>query len=410
MGAESVWLLCERPEMTPNPNIPANAPDRTAAEHSQRLAALIREEAVATGGLLPFDRFMELALYAPGLGYYVAGARKLGRQGDFVTAPELSPLFGRCVAAQCREVLEALDGGDILEFGAGSGVLAAEVLSALATAGCLPGRYLILELSPDLRERQQFLLSERVPDLLGRVRWLDRLPDDFNGCVLANEVLDAMPVHRFRIGTDGGPLELFVRPAPDGWTEIAAEPLSPGLAEAVQALREEGLALDPGYESEINLRLGPWIGALAESMERGLALLIDYGYTRSEYYLADRRGGTLMCHHRHRAHTDLFFRPGLQDITAHVDFTAVAQAGDRAGLHLAGYATQAHFLVGCGLDRLLTEAAQGANAMETMLGAKQLVLPSAMGERFQVLGLEKGIDRNWTGFSFRDLRDRLGDR
>jgi len=379
-----------------------------AAECSRRLADLIRKEAAAQGGLLPFDRFMDLALYAPGLGYYVAGARKLGRQGDFVTAPELSPLFGRCVAEQCAEVLRALGGGDILEIGAGSGTLAAEVLLALAAAVALPGRYLILEPSPDLRARQQTLLAERVPELMSRVHWLDRLPVGFNGCVLANEVLDAMPVHRFRVGADGRPLELFVSPAADGWEEIAAEPRSPGLARAVRALQSEGLALDPGYESEINLRLRPWIGALGASMERGLALLIDYGYRRSEYYGADRSRGTLMCHYRHRAHANPFVHLGLQDITAHVDFTAIARAGGLAGIELAGYATQAHFLIGCGLDRLLTEAAAGADAMDLLLGIKQLVLPSAMGERFQVLGLQKGVDQAWAGFSFRDLRGRLG--
>lgn len=395
--------------MTRSPDFPTDTPDAAAAAHSRRLADLIRTEAADRGGLLPFDRFMELALYAPGLGYYVAGARKLGRLGDFVTAPELSPLFGRCVAKQCREVLAVSGGGDILEFGAGSGALAGEVLSALAAEGCLPGRYLILELSPDLRQRQQVLLAERAPDLLARVHWLDGLPAGFKGCVLANEVLDAMPVHRFRIGADGRPLELFARPVGDGWEEIGAEPVSPGLAEAVCVLQNGGLALDPGYESEINLRLGPWIEALAGSLERGLVLLIDYGYPRSEYYLTDRRGGTLMCHYRHRAHTDPYLYPGLQDITAHVDFTAVAKEARMAGLQLAGYATQAHFLIGCGLDRLLAQAAQGADAMDLMLGAKQLILPSAMGERFQVLGLEKGLDMGWAGFSFRDLRGRLDD-
>jgi SAM-dependent MidA family methyltransferase len=384
------------------------AVDVAVDEHGRRLVELIRKEAAARGGLLPFDRFMELALYAPGLGYYMAGARKLGREGDFITAPELSPLFGRCIAAQCREVLDTLGGGDILEFGAGSGVLAADVLSALACAGHLPGRYFILDLSPDLRERQQSLIAERVPALAPRVRWLDHLPEGFNGCVLANEVLDAMPVHRFRIGVDGEPLELFASPESDGWAQAAGEPVSHGLLEAVLELQDEGLALDPGYESEINLRLGPWIEALAESMERGLVLLIDYGYPRNEYYRADRNRGTLMCHYLHRAHTDPFVVPGFQDISAHVDFTAVARAGSAAGLRLGGYATQAHFLIGCGLERMLADAAGGADAVNLVLGAKQLVLPTAMGERFHVPGLEKEIRKRWMGFSFRDLRNRLG--
>jgi len=388
------------------PSTRIQAPDAAAAEHSRRLLDLIRNEATARCGHLPFDRYMELALYAPGLGYYVAGARKLGPQGDFVTAPELSPLFGACIAAQCREVLEALGDGDILEFGAGSGALAAQVLSSLADTSALPCNYFILELSPELRARQQHLLAEQVPELLARVHWLDRLPARLRGCILANEVLDAMPVHRFRIGADGRPRDLCVKPTPSELEEIAAEP-RPELAAALCALQDRGLAVAPDYESELNLRLGPWIQALAEVLERGLILLIDYGYPQTEYYRDDRCRGTLLCHYRHCAHADPYLYPGLQDITAHVDFTAVAEAGIRAGFRIAGYTTQAHFLIGCGLDRLLAQVATGPNAMDMLLGAKQLVLPSAMGERFQVIGLDQGVTTAWSGFSFRDLRDRL---
>lgn len=391
-----------------HPHTQIHAPDAATAEHSRRLLAVIRKEATSRGGPLPFDRYMELALYAPGLGYYVAGARKLGSQGDFVTAPELSPLFGGCIAEQCREVLETLGDGDILEFGAGSGALAAQLLSSLADTATLPRHYLILELSPELRAGQRRLLTEQIPELLPRVRWLDRLPTRLRGFILANEVLDAMPVHRFRIGGDGKPREICVRPSRSGLEEVATEPIHPGLTTALGTLQDRGLAVDPGYESEINLRLGPWIQILAEMLERGLILLIDYGYPRTEYYRSDRRRGTLMCHSRHRAHPDPYRHPGLQDITAHVDFTAVAEAGVQAGLRLAGYTTQAHFLISCGLDRLLAQAAAGPNAMDTLLGAKQLVLPSAMGERFQVIGLDWGMTTAWAGFSFRDLRDRLG--
>ncbi len=395
-----------------HPPTQIRAPDAAAAEHSRRLLDLIRDEAAARGGLLPFDRYMELALYAPGLGYYVAGTRKFGPHGDFTTAPERSLLFGACIAAQCREVLEALGeregDGDILEFGAGSGALAAQILSSLADAAALPRNYLILELSPELRAGQRRLLAEQVPELLARVRWLDRLPTQLRGCILANEVLDAMPVHRFRIGADDRPQELCVKPSPNGLEEIAVEPVRPELATALGTLQDQGLAVDPGYESELNLRLAPWLRALAELLERGSILLIDYGYPRAEYYHSDRRRGTLLCHYRHRAHPDLYLYPGLQDITAHVDFTAVAEAGTRAGLRVAGFTTQAHFLIGCGLDRLLAQVAAGPDAMDAMLGAKQLVLPSAMGERFQVIGLDKGLAMDWSGFSFRDLRDRLG--
>jgi len=389
------------------PSTRIQAPDAAAAEHSRRLLDLIRDEATARGGRLPFDRCMELALYAPGLGYYVAGAHKLGPQGDFVTAPELSPLFGACIAAQCREVLEALgDDGDILEFGAGSGALAAQVLSSLADTEALPCNYFILELSPELRARQRHLLREQVPELLARVHWLDRLPVRLRGCILANEVLDAMPIHRFRISADGRPRELCVKPTPSGLEEIAAEP-RPELAAALCTLQDRGLAVAPDYESELNLRLGPWIQALAKVLERGLILLIDYGYPRTEYYRDDRCRGTLLCHYRHCAHADPYLYLGLQDITAHVDFTAVAEAGIRAGFRIAGYTTQAHFLIGCGLDRLLSQLATGPDAMDMLLGAKQLVLPSAMGERFQVIGLDQGVTTAWSGFSFRDLRDRL---
>jgi len=393
------------------------APTSTEATAvSRQLAALIRAEAAAAGGLLPFDRFMELALYAPGLGYYAAGSAKLGAAGDFTTAPEVSPLFGRCLAAQCREVLRALAadaiaGGDILELGAGSGALAAEILGALGQEGPLPGRYLILEPSPDLQARQAEQIARRVP--WARVEWLARLPEGFSGVVLANEVLDAMPVHRFRIGADGRPLEVLVRPgehgAQTGWEEVATEPRSAGLTQAVRALQARGLATEPGYASEINLRLRPWLVALAAALDRGLILLIDYGYPEADYYRPERRGGTLMCHARHRAHTDPYQDIGLQDISAHVDFTAVARHGAAAGLGLGGYTTQALFLIGCGLDReLAAAAADPGRAMDLALGARTLVLPSAMGERFQVIALEKAVSGPWCGFASRDLSSRLG--
>jgi SAM-dependent MidA family methyltransferase len=377
--------------------------------------ALARREIDAAGGRLPFDRFMELVLYAPGLGYYVAGAEKLGPEGDFVTAPEISPLFGRCLAVSCREVLTALDQdqgiqGDLLELGAGSGALAADLLTALANEGPLPGRYLILEPSPDLAERQRQTLRARVPDLLERCHWLERLPGHFDGLVLANEVLDAMPVHRFQISDQGGVQEVCVGWVDDQFVEVLVEPAATPLVAAVKALQTAGLATDPGYRSEVNLRLAPWTQALAGMLGSGLLLLIDYGYPRTELYLAERRQGTLMCHSRHRAHDDPYRDLGLQDITAHVDFSALAEAGQAAGLRLAGYTTQANFLIGCGIDALIAEA--GADDPATLLsltaGAKQLLLPSLMGERFQVMALSRGLDNlELSGFSVRDLRARL---
>ncbi|WP_295392412.1 SAM-dependent methyltransferase [uncultured Thiodictyon sp.] len=383
--------------------------DADAASHSARLTDLIRAEiAAAADGLLPFDRFMELALYAPGLGYYVAGATKFGAGGDFVTAPEVSPLFGRCVAVQAAQALERLNGGEVLEFGAGSGALAVAVLTGLEQLGALPQRYLILEPSPDLQERQRALLAARVPHLAGRCHWLDRLPERVRGVVLANEVLDAMPVHRFRIGAAGEPLEVFVTAADGVLSEVAAPVRSPRLAAAITELQAAGLAQAPGYASEVNLRLNPWCAALGECLTAGLVLLIDYGYPASAYYQPDRSMGTLMCHWRHQAHGDPYRHLGLQDIGAHVDFSAAARAGQAAGLTLAGFATQAHFLIGCGIDRFMADAAgAGTAGMDLIAGAKQLLLPAAMGERFKVLGLSRGLAGPWCGFSVRDLQDRL---
>lgn len=387
--------------------LPEPAPD--AWEHSSWLAGLIRREMSQQEGRLAFDRFMELALYAPGLGYYAAGARKFGEAGDFVTAPEISPLFGRCVARQCRQVLAFLDGGDLLEFGAGTGALAADLLLELEALASLPGRYLILELSPDLRQRQRETLAARAPHLLDRVEWLDALPDPgFRGAVVANEVLDAMPVSRFRIGEDGV-REGFVCWRDEGFRAFWDEPLTPGLEEAVSALQECLGGFDAGYESELNLRAGPWLRELAQSMEAGAVLLIDYGYPRTEYYHPQRSAGTLLCHYRHRAHGDPLILPGLQDITAHVDFTAVARAGLDAGFDLGGYTTQAHFLLGCGLDALIAASdPHDVKAHLTLMqGVKRLTLPSEMGERFQVLALTRRLDRPLAGFSLRDLRGRL---
>ncbi|TVQ88444.1 MAG: SAM-dependent methyltransferase [Chromatiaceae bacterium] len=390
--------------------------DAAGARISAQLQTAIGAAIDAAGGRLPFDRFMELALYAPGLGYYSAGAVKLGPAGDFVTAPELSPLFGRCLAAQAAEILAALRASghgpvQILEFGAGSGALAGELLTALAAAGMSPDAYLILEPSADLAARQREHLATRVPNL-ARVHWLQRLPANVSGLVIANEVLDAMPVHRFCIDAAGAIQEVFVTRTDAGLAECSAPPVSPGLAAAVGALQAAGLALAPGYCSEINLRAAPWLRALAAALTAGLVLICDYGYPRHEFYAPARRTGTLLCHHRHRAHTDPYVHIGLQDITAHVDFSALAAAGRAAGLDLAGYTTQAHFLLGCGIDDLLTTAAETADPLtlaKLNAGARQLLLPTQMGERFQFLGLARQLPADLIpcGFSIRDLRHRL---
>ena len=374
-------------------------------EMRQHLATEIR----AADGALPFDRFMETALYAPGLGYYVNGRRKFGEAGDFVTAPELSPLFSRCVARQLGQCLDFVGGGSVLEVGAGSGRMAADTLAELAALHRLPQNYLILELSPSLRQLQRETLAASVPQLLPRVAWLQDLPESgFRGVVIGNELLDAMPVQRFRRWR-GGWQELSVAGDAGGmhdrWTAIR----SPGLAGALAALWPDDASVKEGYSSELNLRLAPWLRAVAERMQRGYLLLIDYGYSRDEYYHPQRSQGTLICHFRHRAHADPYLLPGLQDITANVDFSALATAASDAGFSLAGFTTQAHFLIDSGLQELLAESdpADVKRHFERMQGIKKLTLPSEMGERFKVVALARDAPPVLSGFRSKDLRGRL---
>ncbi len=384
-------------------------PESEARKHSLRLTEWIKDELAQSGDRLPFDRFMELALYAPGLGYYTAGARKFGEAGDFITAPEISPLFARCLARQCKQVLLTLGGGDLLEAGAGTGALATDLLLELEVLEALPAHYFILEVSPDLQQRQRETLMARAAHLIDRVQWLNRLPESgFNGVVVANELLDAMPVSRFYIA-ETGVQEGFIRWVDGAFERYWDEPVSPGLMDAVVALQKQVGALAVGYESELNLRATSWVQSFAQRIERGVAILIDYGYPASEYYHPQRSMGTLMCYYRHRAHDDALILPGLQDITAHVDFTAIAKAGLDAGFNLKGYTTQAHFLLGCGLDSLLMESDPNdiKNHMRLMQTVKRLTMPTEMGERFKVIALSKGIESSLIGFSVRNLSGRL---
>jgi SAM-dependent MidA family methyltransferase len=384
------------------------APSAQAQAHSERLAGLIRREIVAGGGAMPFSRYMELCLYSPGLGYYSAGSQKFGAAGDFVTAPEISTLFGRCLARTCNGVLAELGRGDILEFGAGTGTLAATLLAELERLGRLPEHYLILERSGELRNRQRETLRRMAPRLLDRIDWLDGLPEGgFHGVLLANEVLDAMPVERFR--WNGGGVERFhVECRGDAFDWCVREPDDPDLTAAVRELAEATCLL-PGYISEINLLLSPWLRGIAGMLERGLLLLIDYGYPRREYYHPERREGTLMCHYRHRAHGNPFLWPGLQDITAHVDFTAVAAASAAAALEVLGYTNQTYFLLDCGLEGLLQASGPTDSAvyLRQAREAKTLILPGAMGERFKCIGLGRGLEDSMPGFRGHDLRYRL---
>lgn len=380
-------------------------PSAEAREHSARLARLVAARIAAGGGWMDFADYMDLALYAPGLGYYSAGTAKLGPSGDFVTAPEISPLFARCLARAIAPVLRAQAGASVLELGAGSGALAAQLIPALLRLGAAPERYLILEVSADLRERQRALLSPAAGQAWPAVEWLDALPDaPLDGVVIANEVADALPVSRFTI-CDGAAQALGVCATPGGFG-WAARPATPALAAAVSRLLPGGTgAFAEGYTSEISQRLPGWIAALAAALGEGALLLCDYGMARSEYYHPQRSQGTLGCHYRHRFHDDPFHLPGLQDITAWVDFTSVAEAAQASGLEVAGYATQAHFLLDAGLDLELAGDG-GAVPLRLAQQAKTLLLPGEMGERFKVMALTRGTVP-MRGFGFRDLRHSL---
>ncbi len=380
-------------------------PTPEALAHSQRLLASIRQAIDQTNGLISFAEFMRLALYAPGLGYYSAGTRKFGAAGDFVTAPELSPLFSQCLARQCQPVLAQLTEGVILEFGAGSGLMAAEILKELARLQCLPTRYYILELSAELRQRQQATLTLHTPELYSLVHWLDSLPSQpLQGIVLANEVLDAMPVHRFQLEAQEV-LEFFVgydQTQQLVWHLLPTPQLQ--LREMVESLRPQ---LPVPYVSEVNLMIPGWLQAVADILSKGLILLIDYGFPRNEYYHPQRHQGTLMCHYRHYAHTEPLILVGLQDLTAHVDFTAVAEAAQAAGLQVAGYTSQANFLLACGLTGLLANyAGNDSTYLRLAQQVKTLILPSEMGELFKVLALTRQLDIPLLGFE-RDERERL---
>jgi SAM-dependent MidA family methyltransferase len=386
-------------------DLPALTPDETA--HSDRVRERICADIASAGGWIGFGRYMQLALYEPGLGYYSAGARKFGAAGDFITAPEVAPVFSRCLAVQCEEILRAT-GGDILELGAGSGAMAAQMLAELERRDALPDRYRILDLSAGLRDRQHETIEASVPHLRERVEWLDRLPESHAGVIVANEVLDAMPVERFVIR--GGEV-LAQGVSCLGGRPHRAESTASGMLEAAVRRIERDIdsALPEAYASEVNLALGDWLAALAAILSQGAMLFVDYGLPRREYYLSERQDGTLLCHFRHRFHVDPFTRPGLQDITAWVDFTAVAEAAQAAGLSVAGYTTQAQFLIGNGLPGFVANVADLdiASRVAVSRQAMLLTLPDEMGERFKVIALAKNCDAPLAGFAVRDLRHTL---
>ena len=384
-------------------------PEEDALRQSEKLTVRIKDLIKEQGGKIGFDQYMSTVLYEPGLGYYSAGSRKFGAEGDFVTAPEISSLFSQCLAYQCAQVLNDLGSSVILELGAGTGVMARDLLLELDKLGLLPESYFILEVSADLKQRQQELLNESIPHLIERVVWLDSLPEQaFTGLILANEILDALAVKRFK-KVSGSFKELKVALANDEfiWTEDDTD------AEIKKVLTqlEHDLPnpLPDGYVSEININTKKWLSGLESVLQRGVMLFIDYGYSVSDYYHPDRIDGTLLCHYRHRVHADPFFYPGLQDITTSVNFTNVAECADSLGLHVNGYTNQAYFLFGCGLENIIADIASLdiKSHTETTQQVIKLTMPEEMGERFKVIALTKDYDQVLIGFSIMDQRVRL---
>jgi SAM-dependent MidA family methyltransferase len=388
-------------------------PDAEAKRRSQLLLRCIKKECDRAGGRIRFSEFMNIVLYQPGLGYYSGGLQKFGDKGDFITAPEVSPLFAQCLAGQVAEVFQNIrkvsdEKQFVIEFGAGSGVLAADVLLQLEKLDALPEKYLILELTAELQGRQKETVRQRASHLYDRVHWLGQLPDDVsNAVVIANEVLDAMPVECFRV--NGNKTEALMVAVEN--EKLVASYIADGkLDDKIESMQQRSeIELTDGYRSEFNPAIAGWLAALEDKIKRTVILLIDYGYNEKEYYHPDRSEGTLMCYYRHKAHGDYFWWPGLQDITAFVNFTDVAYSAVDAGLDMAGYTTQAAFLLANGISQL--HASQVTDEVQQQIKLSQqiktLTLPSEMGERFKVMALTKNYDEPLKGFSMLDLSNRL---
>ncbi|RDH82971.1 MAG: SAM-dependent methyltransferase [endosymbiont of Galathealinum brachiosum] len=375
-------------------------------EQSRKLNEIIKQSVADAGGWIDFDQYMQLALYAPGLGYYSGGVQKFGEQGDFITSPEVSPLFAQTLANPVSMVLEKMTDAKIIEFGAGSGKLAADILLALQKKNELPEEYLIIELSAELQQRQKETIQQIVPDLYSRVSWLSFLPEKpVNAVVIANEVLDAMPVKRFSIkdktvqllGVDVFQQEL----------RLSYKDAGKKITDSIDLLNIES----PGhtYTSEINLNIEPWIKSISQCINRGAVYLIDYGYPRSEYYSEERHMGTFMGYYRHRSIDEPLWYPGLQDLTAFVDFTSVAEAAIENDFDVDGFTSQGNFLINAGLANIVekTRADSEIKKLQIVQQMKTLSLPGEMGERFKVIGLSKGLEENIPGFEVRDFRYRL---
>lgn len=383
-------------------------PSNDAKAHQAKLLAYIASQYKQSDGNLSFAEFMDLALYAPGLGYYSAGVAKFGIDGDFVTAPLISSLFSKALGAQCAQILRLLEQPVILELGAGTGRMACDIMLYLAEQSCLPKQYAILEVSADLRARQQAYLQQHCTSLYDRFIWLDRLPDKpFQGVILGNEVIDALPVHLFKIGENGIVEEGLVHVGQDKAQLHFSTPKTNQLPLAVEALQQRlETRFEVGYTSEIHLSLPAWVASLSQCLAKGVMLFIDYGFPSHEYYHPSRHMGTLMCHYRHHAHSDPMQYIGLQDITSHVDFTALALAAIKSELDIAGFTHQGAFLINNGI----TSFAESNNTVDVYNFSQQiqkLTHPHEMGELFKVMALCKNVDEPLQGFAVFDQRHRL---
>jgi len=396
-------------------NVPQTLPPPSVdeIELSQPLMALICSEITKNDGKITFSHFMELALYSPGLGYYATEKPIFGDQGDFITAPELTPLFSRCIAMQAKQILTSLDSpGDIMEFGAGSGAMACDILMELDKLECLPQHYYISEISPALKQRQRARISAYAPHLVDRVQWIDDIPDSFTGVILGNELLDALPTHRVLFDATGNHQELFVTFNDNKLSWVSDKPSSQLLKETISKAYEthkENIDIPDRYESEINVASINWIKSLANSLTQGAAILIDYGFAADEFFRPERHEGSIMCHYKHRAHNDPLTHIGLQDLTSHVNFTQIAETAFENELDIIGYTTQTYFLLGCGLESLLNEIDISDSKLfiaETQ-PVKQLILPDEMGETFKVIGLGKNLNTPVMGFGVKNLLERL---
>ncbi|MCG8324542.1 MAG: SAM-dependent methyltransferase [Thiotrichales bacterium] len=389
--------------------LPLPEPPADLQEHSLHLKKKIIAEIRENDGSIGFDRYMEMALFDPEHGYYTAGLQKFGRDGDFITAPEVSRVFAYCLANQCRQIMDSTDISAIVEFGAGTGRLALDLLSRLQKLNSAPANYLIMETSADLRRRQQDLLQRRDPDHPSTISWPDTLPGgDINAIVIANEVIDCLPFQRVLAG-DAGLLECRVGYA-DGEFEFVTGELSACSRQfSDNYLGDELANIRRGYVTEIHPRYPPWLNSVVESIQQGVILLFDYGYSGREYYLPERTNGTMLCHYRHRVHADPFRYPGLQDITSSVNFSVLSRVASESGIALLGYTTQAGFLLSCGLDKLQEELLESREMQRAQLNReiKTLTMPGEMGERFRLLALGKGFSRSLQACQFRDLSCQL---